>query len=305
MTSKLTRLRLADMYSGLLNVAKPRGITSHDVVAHIRRLTDEQRVGHAGTLDPLARGVLVICLGQATRLSEYIATGRKTYLATLRLGEETDTCDAEGRVIATHPWQGVLRADLEQALLPFSGVIQQVPPMFSAVKHNGKSLYKLARKGIIIEREAREVTIDQIEIVAWEPPSAVLRITCSGGTYIRALAHDLGQALQVGAYLADLVRERSGDLTIETAVPLDELEAVGSEGWHPYLLPMQAGLSHLPGVSVDREQEFEIRMGRLVALPAIALTPLLYATNQNDALFAILQPTPGGMWQPHKVLDVC
>lgn len=292
------------MFSGLLNVAKPRGLTSHDVVAHIRRLTDEQRVGHAGTLDPLARGVLVVCLGQATRLSEYIATGRKTYLATLRLGEETDTCDAEGRVIATCPWQGVQRADLEQALLPFSGTIHQVPPMFSAVKHNGKALYKLARKGIIIEREAREVTIDRVEIVSWVPPSAELRITCSGGTYIRALAHDVGQSLQVGAYLADLVRERSGDLTMETAVPLDELEAAGNEGWQRYLLPMQAGLGHLTGVSVDQEQELEIRQGRLVALPAMAPTPLLYVTNQSGALFAILQPTASGMWQPHKVLDV-
>jgi tRNA pseudouridine55 synthase len=292
------------MFSGLLNVAKPRGLTSHDVVAHIRRLTDERRVGHAGTLDPLARGVLIICLGQATRLSEYIATGRKTYLATLRLGEETDTWDAEGLVIATRPWQGVQRADLEQALLPFRGTIHQVPPMYSAVKHNGKALYKLARKGIVIEREAREVTIDRVDIVSWVPPSVELRITCSGGTYIRALAHDVGQVLQVGAYLADLVRERSGDLTVETAVPPDELEASSNEGWQRYLLPMQAGLGHLTGVSVDQEQEYEIRQGRLVALPAMAPTPLLYATNQSGALFAILRPVTSGMWQPHKVLDV-
>jgi tRNA pseudouridine55 synthase len=170
------------MFSGLLNVAKPWGVSSHDVVNHIRRLTNERRVGHAGTLDPLARGVLVICLGQATRLSEYIAAGRKTYLATLRLGEETDTWDAEGRVTVTCPWQGVQRTDLEQALLPFSGTIRQVPPMFSALKHNGKSLYKLARKGIVIEREPREVTIDRVEIMSFIPPLVELRITCSGGT---------------------------------------------------------------------------------------------------------------------------
>ena len=292
------------MYSGLLNLAKPRGYSSHDVVNHLRRLTDERRIGHAGTLDPLARGVLVMCIGQATRLSEYIASGRKTYLATLRLGEETDTWDAEGRVISAHPWQGVQRADLEQALTAFKGAIQQVPPMFSAVKLNGKALYKLARKGIIIEREARDVTIDNIEVVSWEPPSVVLRIACSGGTYIRAIAHDVGQALQVGAYLADLVRERSGSLTIETAVPLEELEAAGSEGWQRYLLPMQAGLGHLPGVSVDVEQEFALHQGRLIALPAVAPTPLLYATNQSGDLFAILQPAADGMWQPHKVLDM-
>ncbi|MHB1355976.1 MAG: tRNA pseudouridine(55) synthase TruB [Anaerolineae bacterium] len=292
------------MYSGILNLAKPRGYSSHDVVNHLRRLTDERRIGHAGTLDPLARGVLVMCIGQATRLSEYIASGRKTYLATLRLGEETDTWDAEGRVIATHPWQGVQRATMEQALITFNGAIQQIPPMFSAVKHNGKALYKLARKGIVIEREPREVTIDSVEIVSWEPPSVVLRIACSGGTYIRAIAHDVGQALQVGAYLADLVRERSGSLTIETAVPLDELESAGNEGWQRYLLPMQAGLGHLSGVSVDLGQESAIRQGRLIALPTMAPTSLLYATNQSGDLFAILQPAANGLWQPHKVLDI-
>jgi tRNA pseudouridine55 synthase len=292
------------MYSGILNVDKPRGITSHDVVNHLRRLTNERRIGHAGTLDPLASGVLVMCLGQATRIAEYIASGRKTYLATLRLGEETDTWDAEGQVIATSPWDGVQRKDMEQALLSFIGVIQQVPPMFSAVKHNGKALYRLARKGITIDREAREVTIDRAEIVTWALPSVELRITCSGGTYVRALAHDMGVSIKTGAYLSNLVRERSGNLALEMAVPLDELEAAGSAGWQRYLLPMQAGLEHLSGVSVDQEQERDIRQGRLVALPTSAQTPLLFAVNQDGALFAILQPAANGMWQPHKVLDV-
>jgi tRNA pseudouridine55 synthase len=292
------------MFSGILNVAKPRGMSSHAVVNHLRRLINERRIGHAGTLDPLASGVLVMCVGQATRLSEYIATGRKIYLATLRLGEETDSWDAEGRVTATHSWEGVQRADLEQALVSFTGTIQQIPPMFSAVKLNGKSLYKLARKGITIEREPREVTIDQIEVVSWDPPLTSLRIACSGGTYIRAIAHDLGQVLNVGAYLADLVRERSGSLTMDTAVPLDELETAGEDGWQRYLLPMQTGLGHLMGVEVDKEQEAALRQGRLISLPAIEPMALLYATNQNGTVFAILQPAAGGMWQPHKVLDI-
>jgi tRNA pseudouridine55 synthase len=167
------------------------------------------------------------------------------------------------------------------------------------------------------------VTIDQLDIVSWNPPSVGLRVTCSGGTYIRSLAHDLGQALQVGAYLAELVRERSGSLTLASAVPLDVLEAAGAENWEKYLQPMQSGLGHLAGVSVDRAQETDIRQGRLVTLAldstdvyagqtieftrnrlADAPPALVYAVNPDGVLFAILQPAAKGMWQPHKVLDV-
>jgi len=298
----MTGSRLAKMLSGLLNIHKPRALTSHDVVNRVRRLTRVTRAGHAGTLDPLASGVLIICLGQATRLSEYIAEGTKTYLATLRLGEETASYDAESEVTVTRPWEHITRADLEAALASFRGVISQLPPMYSAVKHHGKALYKFARRGLTIERAPRQVTIESCEVTRWEPPWADLRVICSGGTYIRTLAHDIGQALGTGAYLAGLVRERSGSFNLQDAVTLDELAAAGDD-WPRCLLPMQAGLSHLPGYPVDAAQEREIMFGREISLPG-AVGLRAFALNQNGRMVAILRSgSHEGMWQPEKVFQ--
>lgn len=293
------------MPSGLLNINKPRLLTSHDVVNNIRKLTGIDRIGHAGTLDPLASGVLIICVEQATRIAEYLANDHKTYLATLRLGQETRTYDAESEVIAEHPWQGVTREALERTLSAFQGEIHQVPPMYSAVKHHGKPLYKFARRGITLEREARPVTIYAIEIVAWEPPSLVLRVVCSSGTYIRTLAHDIGGSLGCGAFLADLVRERSGDFSLEKAVTLEQLQQAGSSNWQRFLLPLRAGLGHLPGVRVDMGQEARIKLGQAVSLPSLPSAELAYALNSNEEVFAILRRRESdGLWQPDKVLHV-
>ncbi|MHB9034010.1 MAG: tRNA pseudouridine(55) synthase TruB [Anaerolineae bacterium] len=292
------------MLSGLLNLNKPRLLSSHDIVNRVRRLTGITRAGHAGTLDPLASGVLVLCLGQATRVSEYVAQGRKTYLATLRLGQQTASYDAESKVTTSLPWEHLQLQDLKLVLEPLRGEISQVPPMYSAVKHNGKSLYKLARRGITIERASRQVTIYRCEITRWAPPFVDLRITCSGGTYIRTLAHDIGQALGCGAYLADLVREASGDFTLEDSVSLQQLQDAGQEGWQRYLLPMQAGLQHLAGIKVNEEQEASLRLGKLTALPE-QQTDFAYAVNSSGQLFAILRRRDeNGLWQPDKVLNV-
>ncbi len=293
------------MPSGLLNVNKPRLLSSHDIVNRMRRLTGIDHIGHAGTLDPLASGVLVICVEQATRIAEYVASGRKTYLATLRIGEETNSYDAESEVIASHPWDAVHRKDLESVLGTLRGEIDQIPPMYSAVKHHGKSLYKLARRGITIERKARRVSIYSCEITRWEPPLVDLRVVCSGGTYIRTLAHDIGAALGTGAYLAGLVRERSGSFALEDAVSLEQLQEAGSKGWQHYLLPMQVGLGHLPGISVDSAQEARICQGQMVDLPELASADLAYAVNGGGQLFAILRRREvTGLWQPDKVLHV-
>ncbi|MBS1245788.1 MAG: tRNA pseudouridine 55 synthase, partial [Chloroflexi bacterium] len=176
---------------GILVVNKPQWWTSHDVVGYIRRLTHQKRVGHAGTLDPMATGVLLVCLGRATRVAEYLMDSDKMYRAVVRLGVETDTYDAEGQVVATRP-VNVDESDLRAALAHFVGAIDQVPPMYSALKRDGKPLYQLARQGIEVERKPRRITIYDIALREWQSPDATIDVRCSSGTYIRSLAHDIG-----------------------------------------------------------------------------------------------------------------
>ncbi|MCD6519847.1 MAG: tRNA pseudouridine(55) synthase TruB, partial [Anaerolineae bacterium] len=182
------------MVSGILNIDKPKGLTSHDVVDRVRRLAKQRRVGHAGTLDPLATGVLILCLGGATRIVEYLSESPKAYRATIRFGLVTDTWDLEGKVIEEREWQGLSLAEIQQVLSQFQGTIEQVPPMYSALKHQGKPLYKLARQGITVARKPRRVEIYRLSILDWRPPELVLEVECSKGTYIRSLAYELGQA---------------------------------------------------------------------------------------------------------------
>ncbi|NDJ61826.1 MAG: tRNA pseudouridine(55) synthase TruB, partial [Chloroflexi bacterium] len=195
---------------GFLNIDKPLGWTSHDVVAKLRRGLQIKKIGHAGTLDPLATGVLVICLGAATRLSEYVMDTTKRYRAVVHLGVTTDTYDAEGEITAQRPSDHLSEADVRDALGAFVGALEQVPPMYSAIKQGGRKLYDLARAGEVVERPPRPVHIHALEVVAWQPPQVTLDVTCSPGTYIRSLAYDLGAALGVGAHLAGLMRTASG-----------------------------------------------------------------------------------------------
>ena len=179
--------------SGVLIIDKPKGITSHDVVARIRKLSGQRKAGHTGTLDPLATGVLIVCLGQATRLIEYVMTGRKQYQAAIRFGVTTDTLDAEGKVVAQHDTSALTETRLRDILPIFQGDIEQVPPIFSAIKKDGQPLYKKARTGQSVEVDARLVTIHALNWVDWQPPILTLDVTCSSGTYIRSLARDIGE----------------------------------------------------------------------------------------------------------------
>ena len=242
----------------LFNVYKPKGPTSHDVVALLRRASGVRRIGHAGTLDPLAEGVLVVAVGQATRVIEYLADADKAYRATVHLGVETETYDAEGKVVAERPIGHLRREDVEAALARLRGRIVQRPPAYSAVSVGGRRLYDLARRGQAVEAPAREVEITRLELERWEPPLVTLLVECSKGTYIRSLAHDLGQALDIGAHLAALVRLRVGRFTVEQAVPLAELEArlregrEGREGtWREVAIAPDAAVGHLPELRVD------------------------------------------------------
>ncbi len=290
--------------NGLFNVDKPAAMTSHDVVGALRRASGQRRIGHAGTLDPMATGVLLVCMGQATRLSEYLMAGRKRYAAEIRLGIVTDTDDAEGEVVAEADPSDVTLAEIERALGAFRGEIAQVPPMYSALKREGVALHKLARQGVELELEARPVTIYALNLVTWQPPMLGVTVECSKGTYIRALARDLGQALGCGAHLAKLARTASGAFMLEQAVPLDELVASLQEGtWEQHLIAMEAALARFPSYTVSAEDAARLRQGQQISLPEQgAGAEVVKALDPDGALVALLRYDEGtGRWQPDKV----
>ena len=297
--------------SGILNMDKPAGMTSHDVVDRVRQMAGQRRVGHAGTLDPLATGVLVVCLGQATRVAEFLMDSDKVYRAEIRLGVSTDTHDAEGEVTAIAE-VNVGEEEVRRALASFVGSIQQVPPMYSALKREGTPLHRLARQGITVEREARSVEIHNIELLDWAPPVLTIRVACSPGTYIRALARDLGQKLGCGAHLQSLTRLASGHFTLENAVSLDELaEAFAQGNWQELIHPLDEALLDFEPVVIDAETEQRIRHGQQVQAPPLAPPKrggieggVCRAYSQTGELIGILRyDAQTGLWQPKKVFN--
>lgn len=299
--------------SGILNVNKSAGMTSHNVVDRVRQMSGQRRVGHAGTLDPLATGVLVVCLGQATRVAEYLMASDKVYQAQIRLGVSTDTHDAGGEVTATAEVD-VRQEELRKALTSFTGSIQQVPPMYSALKRKGTPLYKLARQGITVEREPRSVEIHNIELLDWTPPLLTIRVECSSGTYIRALARDLGQKLGFGAHMQSLTRLASGHFTLEKAVSLDELAEAFTQGnWQELTHPIDEALLDFEPIVADAQTEKRIRHGQQVEAPPPApptnggreREDFRRAYSQTGELIAILRHDPQtGLWQPKKVFNL-
>jgi len=285
--------------SGFLNINKSLNMTSHDVVAKIRRTLKIKKVGHAGTLDPLATGVLIVCVGSATRLSEYVMHATKRYRARVHLGVTTDTYDAEGSFLQKRDASHIQQADIEAKLSLFLGDIQQMPPMYSAIKQGGRKLYDLARAGQTVERELRPVRIDSLDIVDWSPPEFTLDVVCSAGTYIRSLAFDLGEALAVGAHLSGLSRISSGTFQLENAVTLDTLFA--AENWQHYLITPQAALADWPSVQLSADDTDHILHGR--SIPAAqSASELSFAYAPQGQLVAILR-AEAGLWRPHKVFS--
>lgn len=213
----------------LLVVNKPAGMTSHDVVDRVRRASGIRRVGHTGTLDPSATGVLVVMVGRATRLAQFFVDDEKDYRGEIILGTATDTQDAEGKVVSTAKIAGITAADVETAFAGFVGAIEQVPPMVSAIKHDGTPLYVLARRGVTVPREPRRVLVRRLQLTEYREPVAEFEATCSKGTYVRTLAHDVGRALGCGAHLGRLSRERVGRFRIGDAVSLDEVARAGRD----------------------------------------------------------------------------
>ncbi len=253
--------------NGILNIDKPPGRTSFDIVAMVKRLTGERRIGHAGTLDPTATGVLPVCLGQGTRIVQFLMETTKTYRAEIEFGVTTDTYDASGKVIEKKDPSGITRKGLESVLDNFRGLIKQIPPMYSAKRYHGKRLYNLARAGIEVERESQLAKIYNLDITDWRPPLATVEVACSKGTYIRSLAHDVGQCLGCGANLRSLIRLRYGPFDIKDAVSAPQFEdAVRYGYWNQFVYPIDTVLFHLTAIVVDDSTGQVIRNGQPVVL---------------------------------------
>jgi tRNA pseudouridine55 synthase len=227
----------------VINVDKPKGITSQEAVTKVKRLFRARKAGHAGTLDPIATGVLLVCLNEATKITRFLSDLDKEYVATLKLGERTDTLDAEGKVIEKVEDFSVSEEQIRNVLEGFKGIISQKPPMYSALKVQGKPLYKLARKGHVLERPERTVRIEELSVLRYEPPFLELRVSCSKGTYIRSLGDDIGRALGVGAHITELRRTRTGSFRAEDSARLEELPDKG-ESRHS----VDSSLGHLEEV---------------------------------------------------------
>jgi tRNA pseudouridine55 synthase len=292
------------MRAGVLNVDKPAGATSFSVVAHLRKVSRARRVGHAGTLDPLATGVLPILFEAATRLSEFALRLPKTYEADVHLGFRTATDDAEGELEEVAPAGAVTRDDVRTALGRFVGRIKQEPPAFSAVKVDGQRSYKRARHGDLTRPAARLVEIHAADLLDFQPgerPVARIRVTCGSGTYLRSLARDLGEALGVGGYLGQLTRTAYGGLRVDTAVPLADLTDLDAVQRH--LLPAEAVLPEMEPVRLTAEQEAQVRQGRAVrVLPEPRPGPLR-AHDDRGRLVALGHTDPlRRTFVPDKVL---
>ncbi len=233
--------------NGILNILKPPGMTSHDVVSFVRKEINVKKAGHTGTLDPNAAGVLPICVGQGTKISQYLLDGKKKYRTELTLGIETDTEDIYGTVINKFPVVST-EEEIKKAILSFIGTYNQVPPMYSAIKIKGEKLYKLAREGIEIERSPREVTIYSIDIIEIEANKVMFDVSCSKGTYIRTLCKDIGAALGCGGTMSFLLRIKSGEFDLETTITIEDL--LKTKNVKDLLLPLDFPLKHMPGVVV-------------------------------------------------------
>ncbi len=297
-------------FDGILNIDKPYGITSMDIVRRIKRASGQKRVGHGGTLDPVATGVVTICFGQATRMMEHLVDGKKEYRTEIELGVVTDTYDSLGQVVEKQDASCVTLDDVNRVLETFNGPIKQVPPMYSALKKQGKRLYELARAGIEVEREPRDVEVHWIKMLDWSPPIITVEVGCGRGFYMRSFAHDVGQALGCGGHLKSLVRLRSGFFNISNAVSLAEMEErFADDTWEDSLYAPDVALYNMRAAIVSRQLENIINHGQ--PLPPNVRIPHSQGEDQcrvygvDGKFIAILKfDTLSKQWQPDKVFSL-
>ncbi len=293
---------------GILNINKATGMTSHDVVARVRKLLKQKRVGHAGTLDPAASGVLPVCIGLGTRVAEYLSESGKAYRAEIQFGSVTDTYDSEGNVLRTSATDTLTLAHIEEALPHFLGAQMQIPPLYSAIKLQGQPAYKRIRAGEEITLEARPIEIYALQIVNWQTPLLTLDVECSKGTYIRSLAYDMGEYLGYGAHLAGLARTRSGPFMLEQSISLEQLALIIEEGeLTDAVFPPDFALQHYPALFLDEETTQRVLHGNTfqheLSSPQLESDLVRIYDNNGHFLAIASWDTAGQVWHPKKVFE--
>ncbi|MBL8059630.1 MAG: tRNA pseudouridine(55) synthase TruB [Chthonomonas sp.] len=280
---------------GILNIDKPQGITSHDVVNRVRRSLGTRRVGHAGTLDPLATGALVVAVGPATRFLQYLPLEPKVYEFTVQFGVETNSQDSEGEVVAEKPVPSDLQTQILDRMPHFAGEVLQIPPMFSAVKREGKPLYQLARQGVEVERESRTVYIEEFTLVKVEGATGKFRCACSGGTYVRTLAHDLGQMIGCGGHVTELRRTAVGRFRVEDAIALEDVSL-------DHLMPLAEALSPMPMIPLSGELAGDVWNGKRVGVRPVPEEKYVALQDPKGRVISVAEVVVGGFLQPTCVI---
>lgn len=291
---------------GILLLDKPVGISSNAALQRVKRLYRARKAGHSGSLDPLAGGMLPITLGEATKIAGFVLEADKVYWTRVKLGTVTTTGDAEGATVATREVRPVDEARLHQVLTDFTGAIDQVPPMHSAIKHNGQPLYKLAHKGLEVERRPRRVVINDIRLLRYEGDELDLEIACSKGTYIRTLAEDIGNRLGFGGYVSSLRRLSIGPYQAAQMVTVEQLEAASQEGdeaLNAFLLPMESALTHWPSVSLSDELAFFIRRGQPVVVGKAPKAELVKLYSARDRFLGVGRVMEDGRIAPRRLVN--
>jgi tRNA pseudouridine55 synthase len=292
--------------NGILLLDKPAGLTSNAALQQVKRLFRARKAGHTGSLDPLASGLLPVCMGEATKVSAFLLDADKHYLVTMRLGERTATGDAEGETVEQRPVDAVSEDGLQAVMEHYLGDIEQVPPMYSAVKHKGQRLYKLARQGVEVEREPRTITIHELELLEFAPPVASIRVRCSKGTYVRTLVEDIGEELGCGAHVSALRRIGVGPFGEQGMLSMETLESrlaeAGEAGLDELLLPMESGLANWPDVHLAGDAAFYLRQGQPVLVPKAPTSGLVRLYEGESRFLGVGEILDDGRVAPRRLL---
>jgi len=291
---------------GILLLDKPLGETSNGALQQVKRLYQARKAGHTGSLDPLADGLLPICFGAATKISAFLLDADKRYWVRVKLGETTTTADAEGDLVERRPVEGVDEARVQQALKQFRGEIQQIPPMYSALKHKGERLYKLARAGVEVEREPRTVHIHQLELTRFELPEMELEVRCTKGTYVRTLAEDIGKTLGCGAHVTGLRRTGVGPYGADQLVTMAQIESVleadGLAGLDKLLLPVESALAHWPEIRLSPDSAFYLKQGQPVLVPNAPTEGQVRLYDPNSHFIGVGEILDDGRVAPRRLM---